>query len=371
MARILYGVQGDAHGHSIRALTVARHYPEHEFLFVSHSKGAAFLRPSFRVLECPGPVNVIQGHRTAAFPMLRRNLRFWLKKSQVEDALLRAIDPFEPDFSITDYEFFVPRVSRRLGVPCLSIDHQHIIACSSYDLPLGQVPGYLGFKLALSGMFSDASEYLVISFFGAAHANFRGDFRVLPPILRESLLQLHPEDLGYVVSYQSTSTLGSDLPVLRAIGRPVFVYGQYREGQQGHLHFKRYSEEKFLDDLAGCSYVICGGGHTLMSEALFLGKPVLSFPITGLFEQYLNASNLARLGYGQYSTDLRIGPDAIQAFEKDLGRFRANIARGRFCGNGEVFELLDRFFTYGTIVAGSTCGEGAGEASSPGTLKQG
>ncbi len=355
MARILYGVQGDAHGHAVRALTVARHYPQHEFLFVSHSKGAAFLSPSFRVLECPGPVNVIRGHRAASLPMLRLNLGFWIKRNESEEFLLKAIDRFRPDFSITDYEFFVPRISRRLGVPCLSIDHQHIIACCSCEVPLRQLPGYLGLRLALSGLFSEASEYLVISFFGAAPTRCRTVYRVLPPILRESVLQMQPEEKGYVVSYQSTPTSASYLTLLQSIGRPVAVYGQHVEGKEGNLHFKRYSEERFLEDLAGCSYVICGGGHTLMSEALYLGKPVFSFPITGLFEQYLNASQLARLGYGRYSTDLQVSPDAIRAFEKDLGRFRKNIARGWFYGNGEVFSRLDRFFRDGTILESPPC----------------
>jgi uncharacterized protein (TIGR00661 family) len=350
MARILYGVQGDAHGHAIRALTVARHYPEHEFLFVSHTRGAAFLRPSFRVLECPGPANVILGHRTASLPMLRLNLRFSMMKSEIEASLLRALDRFQPDFSITDYEFFVPRISRRLGIPCLSIDHQHIIACTSFKVPLRQLPGYLGLRLALSGLFSESTEYLVISFFGAAPTRCPAVYKVLPPILRESLLRIQPEDKGHVVSYQSTPTSASYLALLQSIGRPVAVYGRHVEGKEGNLHFKRYSEERFLEDLAGSIYVVCGGGHTLMSEALYLGKPVFSFPIAGLFEQYLNAAQLARLGYGRYATDFRIGPDAIRTFEDDLGRFRENIARGVFCGNGEVFSRLDCFFSHGTIL---------------------
>ena len=77
------------------------------------------------------------------------------------------------------------------------------------------------------------------------------------------------------------------------------VYGFNQEGRQGNLHFKKKSETGFLEDLASCSYLICGGSHTLLSEALYLGKPVLSFPIKGAFEQYLNAFYLERLGYGR------------------------------------------------------------------------
>ena len=40
MARILYGVHGSQHGHAIRALTLARRFSEHEFLFVTSEEAA-------------------------------------------------------------------------------------------------------------------------------------------------------------------------------------------------------------------------------------------------------------------------------------------------------------------------------------------
>jgi hypothetical protein len=45
MAKILYGVHGTLHGHAMRALTIARHFSEHEFLFVTHDRGTAVLSP--------------------------------------------------------------------------------------------------------------------------------------------------------------------------------------------------------------------------------------------------------------------------------------------------------------------------------------
>ena len=44
MAKILYGVHGTLHGHAMRALTIARHFSEHEFLFVTHDRGTAVLK---------------------------------------------------------------------------------------------------------------------------------------------------------------------------------------------------------------------------------------------------------------------------------------------------------------------------------------
>jgi len=89
--------------------------------------------------------------------------------------------------------------------------------------------------------------------------------------------------------------------------------------------------------------VVCGGSHTLISEALHYGKPVISFPIKNAFEQYLNALYLERLGYGRYFTGLRPRPEIIPDFEARLEDFRANIRPVSFNGNPEIYALVDQF----------------------------
>ena len=131
------------------------------------------------------------------------------------------------------------------------------------------------------------------------------------------------------------------------------VYGFNQEGRQGNLHFKKNSETGFLEDLAGCSYLICGGSHTLLSEALYLGKPVLSFPITRAFEQYLNAFYLERLGYGRKLENQNPSPAIIPAFEARLEQFQKNISQGHFCGNQEIYDLISYFIKHHTLPAGN------------------
>ena len=73
MARIIYGVHGTGHGHAIRTLTVARHFGEHEFLFLSHGAGAAILRPEFKVLESDCLVTVVRQHKVSALATVGQN----------------------------------------------------------------------------------------------------------------------------------------------------------------------------------------------------------------------------------------------------------------------------------------------------------
>jgi uncharacterized protein (TIGR00661 family) len=343
MAKILYGVHGTGHGHAIRALTVARHYPGHELRFVTHGDAAELLRREFPVEECPNPETPVRFHRVATATAIRRNLSVWRRKAQLLRLVEEIVDRFEPDVAITDYEFFVPMVCRNRGVPCLSLDHQHIVTTCAHRPPFLQLPSYFVTHWAIRSLFSQASHFLVTSFFRPRRHSSYPTTRIVPPLLRETVFDNEPSDGEHVLAYQGYSTFKRFFPFLRAIKRPVRVYGFNTVRTDGNLELKKHSEEGFLKDLASCRYIICGGGHTLLSEALFYGKPVMSFPIENAFEQFLNAFYVEKLGYGRRVAGFNLRPEIVPSFEARLDWFRKNIREANFCGNAEVFRLLDRF----------------------------
>ncbi len=64
MARIFYGVMGDARGHISRALTIAREMPRHEFLFAGGGKFYRILQENgYQVENVPITPTVIRKHR--------------------------------------------------------------------------------------------------------------------------------------------------------------------------------------------------------------------------------------------------------------------------------------------------------------------
>lgn len=342
MARILFGVHGIGHGHAVRALTLARHFAGHEFLFVSHDTGAAILGQEFPVEECPNPPTVVRGHKVDVPATLFAAFKVKSQSHRHLRRVLDVMDRFQPDVAMTDYEYFVPRAARRLGVPCLSIDHQHIITMSHHPVPWSQYLSYLSTRQAVASLYSRATDYLVISFFQTP-VKPGARARILPPLLRDSVLHREPRPGDHVVAYQGYATFKRFFPFLRAIPSPVLVYGFDQERTEGNLHFRKNSEAGFLDDLSSCRYVVMGGSHTLVSEALFYGKPVISFPIKTAFEQFLNAFYVERLGYGRYFTGFRPRPAILPAFEARLDRYCDHIRTGNFCGNQEIFDLVDRF----------------------------
>ena len=349
MARILYGVHGTGHGHAMRALAVARHYPRHVFQFVSHGEGSALLRHEFPVVECPNPETPIRAHGVDSLRALRTVVKTRLQQSRRLRDLRDLMDRFQPDVAITDYEYFVPRAARLAGLPCVSLDHQHVVTFGRYPLPWRAWPGYVFTVGAIRGLFTCADEYLVTSFFqpetkpGAARVQFA------PPLLRGQVFQHKAVEGDHVLAYQGYSTFRGFVPFLRRLGRPVRVYGLGSGGPDGSLDFRAPHEARFLEDLATCRYVVCGGGHTLISEALFFGKPVVSIPIRHAFEQFVNASEVTRRGYGLGVGAARLGALGIGDLEARLEACRPNVRAGNFRGNEEIFASLDRFITSGTL----------------------
>lgn len=351
MAKILYGVHGTGHGHAMRALTIARAMPRHEFLFVCDDDAPKVLAPEFRVERIPNLGTRFKNYRVDLAATIAHAVPLLARRRKYVRRALDIIEDFRPDICMTDLEYFVPRAAKLAGVPCLSLDHQHIVTSCRHSLP----PELL-FDAFLQGLtprylFSPTEANLIISFYAPP---VRGGLnaRVAPPILRRQVLELEASDAGHILVYQSNSTSGALLDLLRAGSRTAYVYGFGRDsGRDGNIVFMRKSEEQFLELLAASAYVVMGGSHTLMSEALFLGKPVLSLPLEGMIEQRLNTLYLDRLGYGREARMGRLSPGLLRAFEDDLPHFRARSAqcRGNFCGNELVYGLIDRFIADGAL----------------------
>ena len=52
---------------------------------------------------------------------------------------------------------------------------------------------------------------------------------------------------------------------------------------EGRLTYRPFSEAGFIADLSSARAVIAGGGFTLLGEAVYLQKPILSVPVRGPF----------------------------------------------------------------------------------------
>jgi hypothetical protein len=83
----------------------------------------------------------------------------------------------------------------------------------------------------------------------------------------------------------------------------------------------------------------------LISEALYLGKPVLSIPVSGAFEQFINGFYLSRCGYGEQTSIEGFSINMLRYFEKNLDAYRANICEARFTGNEATLADINDFIS--------------------------
>ncbi len=139
--------------------------------------------------------------------------------------------------------------------------------------------------------------------------------------------------------YQTSDTFHDLVPTLQRLPGTFFVYGLKRDEVLGNVTLKGFSEAGFVRDLASARAVLAGGGFSLMGEAVYLGKPMLSVPLKGQFEQTLNALYLQKLGYGEYHREL--SERAIAQFLERSPEYARNVAAHRQDRNHAILAKLD------------------------------
>jgi len=327
----------------MRALTVARSHPQHEFLFVSHGGPARMLGKEFEVFECPDMVTPVSRHRVQLMSVLSRNIPTLAAAGYWGREVRRIAERFKPDVTLTDLELFVPWVARTMSLPTLSVGNDHMATLGRVDCPPSELLNWAGTALSSRVLFSAPAQYLIPCFYDVPLRRASAIARRVPPLLRNEVAEMQPTTGDHVVAYQGHQTAPHFVDVLEGLDRPVHLYGLENAPPRGRLSFRQFDERAFLEDLASCAYVICGASHTLISEALHLGKPVLGIPVAGMFEQLLNAHYLERCGYGMRTSMRRFSVAEVNSFEQQLDTCRSHIGEGRFNGNATAFAALDDF----------------------------
>ena len=86
--------------------------------------------------------------------------------------------------------------------------------------------------------------------------------------------------------------------------------------------------------------MVTGGGFSLLSEAVYLGKPVLAIPLRGQFEQMMNARYLERDGYGLCAEE--VDERVMERFLDGLDGFEQALSGYEQDGNAVALETVER-----------------------------
>lgn len=347
--KILYGVVGEGMGHATRSRVVLEHLANagHEIKVVVSGRAHKFLterlagRKNVTLEEIHGLSLRYFGNRVDKSESLFENLKKAPKgiKKNVEVYRKVAEDGFTPELVISDFESWAAFYALNHFLPVVSIDNMQVINRCRHDKKIAKSEGmdFRIAKLAVKVKMPGAYHYLVTSFFYPPVKKRRTS--LVPPILRPEILAAKREPGDHVLVYQTAASNEALVPTLKKLPYRFRVYGMGREGSDGNVTLRAFSETGFVDDLRTARAVIAGGGFSLMSEAVSLHVPMLSVPIEQQYEQELNARYLQHLGYGQWAAKLDL--EVIASFLGRVDEFSHHLESFERRDNAMLFACVD------------------------------
>ena len=349
MARIVYALSGQGRGHTSRVIAIsdALRARGHEVRFCCGGTAREVLEArGERVIPVPALRQVLRGNRLRFWATGYENARNIAAQRAIVARLADAFRAYRPALIITDFEAFAPKAAARLGLPVVSFNHQQILTETSYRLPARLwLQAQLAFTIIRLIVPRQPAHVLLTSFF---YPPVKAPERttLVPPIIRPAVAALTPRTGDHVLVYYNT-TEGNEhvLEALRQVDARFVVYNfapPEDAAAYPNLVFKRPCLDGFLEDLASSRAVICTAGFTLISEALFLGKPLLVSPNGGIFEQTLNAIFLTREGLGEAVLDGQLRAADVAAFLARLDDYAARVQSRPASGNTEAVACIEQ-----------------------------
>lgn len=353
--RILYGVVGEGMGHATRSRVLLEALTrEHEVHIVVSGRAQQYLARSFQnVHGIWGLTLAYEGNSVKKWQTVLQNLQGAVAGLPGNiRRYFELVEQFRPEVVISDFETFSYLFAKAHRLPVISVDNMQIINRCSHEAGLlaGYEDSFEATRAIVKGKLPGAFHYLVTTFF---YPPVRKERTTLAPsILRPDILEAKSEPGEHLLVYQ-TATTNTQLPViLQQSGVPCRIYGVRRhitaDEVEGNLTYRPFSEQGFIEDLRTARAVVAGGGYTLMSEAVYLHKPVLSIPVEGQFEQIINGLYLERLGYGMHARHLTA--DTLREFLARVPRCQEALKGYTQEGNTQMLtalrEQLERAYAY-------------------------
>ncbi|HZX95436.1 MAG TPA: MJ1255/VC2487 family glycosyltransferase [Myxococcales bacterium] len=348
--RILYGVVGEGMGHAIRSRVVLDELVQrHDVQVVVSGRAHDYLakraNDHLMVKKIWGFTIVTEDNEVRNFRTLLENVRGALTGGWPQNikTYFEIADTFKPDVVISDFESWSYLYGVNHGLPIISVDNMQIVNRCRHE-PFALAGHEASFALAkgiIKAKVPGAYHYLITTFFYPPVRKKRTSLH--PPILRPEILAAKPARGEHLLVYQ-TYTSNQELPaLLQRLGVECRVYGLRRElkepVREGNLVYKPFSEEGFIDDLRTARGVVASAGFTLMGEAVYLRKPMLSEPVAKQFEQILNARYLEKEGYGLLAEELT--EDRLREFLARTPEFEQNLSRYSQDGNRDLLLKLE------------------------------
>ena len=293
--KILYGVQGTGNGHISRSRAMAFELQlrgiEVDFIFSGRPPEQYFDMEIFGDYRCfngltfateKGRVNYLKT-LTASQPV-----NFWHET--------KALDLGGYDLVITDFEPVSAWAARLAKIPTLGVGHQY-----AFNYPIPRAGETLITRKVM--------QYFAPTRYSLGLHWHHFDQPILPPIVaHDSQPSVTNNAADFILVYLPFEDSAAVIQLLQGFSNTRFTLysNTHPAGDFGNISVHPLSRAGFATSLQHCQGVICNTGFELISEALTLGKPILSKPLARQMEQLSNAVALERLQLGTIMTSLEV-----------------------------------------------------------------
>jgi uncharacterized protein (TIGR00661 family) len=304
--RVGFVVQGEGRGHMTQALALARFLRDagHEIARVWVGTSPYRSVPSYftegigaPVEGFDAPVQVPDRHGVAVSSAatvadaVRRAPAFARATRRLHEGT-RSLDVV---VNFLDLVGGVSRVFHGSSVPAVAVAHNYLFLHPD----LQPLPGSTAVQRAVLGWTratSARTELRLALAFAPRTAVPSERLEIVPPLLRPGLAEVARGDDGFLLAYALNPGYGGLLAAWQRANPdvPVRCYldggpEALREAPGPGFEACHLDQNRFLSDLGRCRAFVGSAGFEAVCEAFYLGKPVLTVPTAGHYEQELNA----------------------------------------------------------------------------------
>ncbi len=283
MAKIFYSLAGEGRGHAarVRAL-VERLKHRHEIVIFTSDDAYDFLAPlysassSVRVERIPGLRFHYSGGEIDLVKTAWAGLDYRWHLADLVAGLRRRMLAEERRSGNHRLRAGLPRAAQELGVPVLSIDHQHFLVAyelSSLPFDLRCYANMMAIAVNAYGIEPDRRSCRPST--GRRKSGY-SDVIQIGPLLRPEVALATPADGDYLLCI-SARPRRHVLQAIRAAESKLDLRTGARP-DEGCLKFRPIDQRRFVADLAGCRAVITAAGNQLLGEALYSASRSSPFP---------------------------------------------------------------------------------------------
>ena len=301
--RILYGVQTTGRGHLTRArpmVAALKNRGHHvHTLFSGPPLDPEWLDPVFTPYSTRRGLTFVTERGRIRHLKTTLQLRFGEMERDIY-----AFDTAGLDLVVTDYEPIAARIGWLRDIPSIGIGHLYAFAFAGVP-----VAGMNLFNRMVMNCFAPATIPL-----GLHWHHF--DKPILPPSINLEEFDQPVQSGDRVLVYMPFESIADVVRILSTVNSHRFRF-YCRIGAprvEGNVELRPLNRKGFLADLVSSGGVIANTGFSLISEALHVGKKILTKPVAQQTEQESNALALKRLGLG--TVVRRLTPDAVASWAK-------------------------------------------------------